>query len=837
MRRNVAALEKLVIVESPNKVIKVEGLLSDASVIPDWSFKQEHLRRLGVGAEKAVAMATTGHFMAMKEIKWAPRTLAFSGDANETLALGEEPFPPNGTLAEYTLEWQMLPGRRIQETLERYLQEKLNNVTEIILATDPDREGELIAVHTLQTIKRLYPKLKVPYSRAYMHSITEDGIRKAMQERLVDKCDYDLANAAETRHAMDRIFGFLGSSVVRAANSQMRSIGRVQTPALILIHEREEKNAAFLEKNKTTYLVEAMCHFPGPHGTTFSQVVTITPDLKEEVVSWDTEVEAKRCLHGWKLNRCSDFSVPYEPLIVPSEVPPPQPFTMATAIARANRQLKMSSETVSSCLQDLFQLGYITYPRTDSTRIDVSALTAIYATIKKDFGKEMLYRLEDRTASAPEGRKSKRSGKKKSAKHAKVAEHLVGNVEDAHEAIRPTSIHADGNSLSLPPITRAVYDLVRCNTLASFMIPMRSEKITATVKFTSGSGDKLRVVLEGKRVVEPGWMRAFQKTDTTAVPAAATTTTTSSTIINNRNATSANTPAEEEENEDITEKEGAPVIRSLSQEEFRAIAQLRSTLATSRQPREFDLRSPTVRENRPVPPLPHSEGTLIEELKNNGVGRPSTYPMIVKTLLTRGYIEVNPKGRCETTPIGRLLVSTAKLTFPSIVDIGFTASFEKKLDLIAKPNPEKRPKMLRGTNVSQADYFLSMFLSTFLNYVAEATRTQRANIVERSMRLKHEQQEGSGQDKDEFEESVANARKKVALATGDLAAFPKTYHNFTALQRGLHDYLRRHFPPSRLSSLTPTLTSADGSKATMRMDGASPHMTSRKHKWEKSEEA
>ncbi|RNF26913.1 topoisomerase IAmt [Trypanosoma conorhini] len=834
LRRTVAALEKLVIVESPNKVIKVEGLLSDASVIPDWSFKQDHLRRLGVGAEKAVAMATTGHFMAMKEIRWTPRALAFSGAAPETPAPGEEPFPPNGTLAEYTLEWQLLPGRRIQETLERYLQEKLHNVTEIILATDPDREGELIAVHTLQTIKRLYPKLKVPYSRAYMHSITEEGIRKAMQERLIDKCDYDLANAAETRHAMDRIFGFLGSSVVRAANSQMRSIGRVQTPALILIHEREERVAAFLENNKTTYLVEAMCHFPGPHGTTFSQVVNITPDVKGEAASWGTEAEARRCLHRWKLNNCSGFGVPHEPLVLPSEVPPPQPFTMATAIARANRQLKMSSEKVSSCLQDLFQLGHITYPRTDSTRIDAGALNDIYATIKKEFGKELLYRLEDRAAAAPEGKKSKRPGKKKSAKHSKRAEHPVGNVEDAHEAIRPTNIHADGESLSLPPITRAVYDLVRRNTLASFMIPMKSEKIAATVKFTSGSGDKLRVVLEGKRVAEPGWTRAFQKTATTAEPTPSATT--SGSTLNNLSATSTKTAAVEDENEDITEKEGAPVIRSLSQEEFRAIAQLRSTLAASRQPRQFELLSPTVSENRPVPPLLHSEGTLIEELKNNGVGRPSTYPMIVKTLLARGYIEVSPKGRCETTPIGRLLVSTAKSTFPSIVDIGFTASFEKKLDLIAKPDPERRPTMLRGTNMSQADYFLSMFLSTFLNYVAEATRTQRANIVERSMRLKHEQEEGSGQDEDEFEESVVNAKKKVALATGDLAALPKTYHNFTALQRGLHDYLRRHFPPSRLSS-SATPAGAEEDKVTLGMDGASTHVVSRKHKWEKSDEA
>ncbi|ORC89346.1 DNA topoisomerase IA [Trypanosoma theileri] len=808
MRRTVAVLEKLVIVESPNKVIKIEGLLSDPHVIPDWSFRQDHLRPLGDGAERAVAMATTGHFMALSEIQWTPRSSTPTPSPQETEEM--EALPPNGTLADYTLQWQLLPGRRIQETLERYMQEKLNNLTEIILATDPDREGELIAVHALQTIKRLYPKLKIPYSRAYIHSITEDGIRKAMKERLVEKCDYDLANAAETRHAMDRMFGFLGSSVVRAANAQMRSIGRVQTPALILINEREEKIASFLEKNKPTYLIETLFQFPGTNGTIFSQVVSVHLDRRGDAGHFNTEAEAKRNLKMWNLNNCSNFSVPHEPVITPSEVEPPQPFTMATAIAKANRQLKMSSEAVSSCLQDLFQLGHITYPRTDSTRIDESALPAIYNVIKKTFGKESLYRLEDRKTLTPEKKKTKSQGKKKGSKQTNVVKPSLGNVEDAHEAIRPTNISADGESLSLPPQTKAIYDLVRKNTLAAFMVPAKSEKIATMVKFVSGNGEKLFVILDGKRLTEPGWTRAFQKVDganttTNTSSSSSTTTTTTTTASNTKHNNQNNTT---EESDEVMEKEGAPVLRSLSQEEFLAIANLQNTLKTSKSAQFFELRSPTVRENRPIPPLPHSEGTLIEELKNNGVGRPSTYPMIVKTLMSRGYIEVNSKGRCETTPLGRMLVTTAKSTFPSIVDIGFTASFEKKLDLIAKPNTAKRPSGVRGTNVSQADYVLSMFLSTFLNYVAEATRAQRARIVERSMRLKHEQEEDPTMGEAEFEESVVSAKKKVALATADLTTLPRTHHTFSALQRGLIDYLRRHFPPSKLDSSSSSSSSS-----------------------------
>nr|CCC93402.1 putative DNA topoisomerase IA [Trypanosoma congolense IL3000] len=775
LRRTVSYLEKLVIVESPNKVIKIEGILSNPKVIPDWSFRQGHLKCVGVGAEKAVAMATAGHFMALKEINWTihPARLA---DVREKPPEGDsETFPINGTLSEYTVDWELLPSRRIQENLERYMGHKVANISEIILATDPDREGELIAVHAIQTIKRLYPKLRVPFSRAYMHSITEDGIRKAMKERNINMCDYDLASAAETRHVMDRIFGFLGSSVVRAANSQMRSIGRVQTPALILINEREERIKTFLEKNKPYFVMEAMCQFPVSHGVAFIQVVTVHPDRKGAPSQWKTEAEAQSYLQRWKMTECHSFTLSRDPVVTTSKIPPPEPLTMATAITKINRQLKMNSEMVSSCLQDLFQLGHITYPRTDSTRIDESVLPDIYNAIKKNYGKELLYRLEDQVDATERGKKKKKHGKKSSRK-GKADAVSVGNVEDAHEAIRPTNINVEGDSLSLAPETRAIYELVRRQTLAAFMIPQTLEKIVAEVRFVSGSGEKLSVTLDGRRVVEPGWTRAFQKGDASNASAHYSI-------------------------EDVGElgDEGGPIVPSLSQEEFNGILNLRNVINSPVDSKLFGLHSPTIREHRPVPPMPHSEGTLIEELKRNGVGRPSTYPTIVKTLLARSYIQVNVKGRCETTPLGRMLVETAKSTFPSIVDIGFPASFEKQLDTIAKPNPASQPALSHGTKISQADYVLSMFFSTFLNYVSEATCAQRSRIVERSMRLKRSQEGGSGSEL-EFEESVATAMKKVALTSTDLVVLTKTHNNFSSLQRGLNEHLRHNFPQSQLNN-------------------------------------
>lgn len=791
MRRGLLLLEKLVIVESPNKVIKVEGLLSDPKVIPDWSFRQDSLKKISVGPEKAIAMATTGHFMALKELTWTPQPL-------RGRPLDASDFPENGVMASFALEWEIIPGRRIQDTVSHYVEEKAGDLTEIIIATDPDREGELIAVHALSLIRRMFPKLAVPFTRAYMHSITEDGIRNAMKERR-ELFDHNLANAAEARHAMDRIFGFLGSSVVRFANPQMRSIGRVQTPALILIKEREDKIAQFLAKHKTTYEVRSVCTFPAKNGTRFSQLVSVVPAGKNAgEVQWENEAAVKRLAEQWSLEDCHGFRVVGSPVSQTTTSEPPQPFTMATLIAKANRQLHLSSESVSSCLQDLFQMGHITYPRTDSTRVDDTALPAVYEAVRKEFGKTAVYRLEDRAGAGD----SKKKGKKPTKKSDEAA---GSNVEDAHEAIRPTDINVTVEQLgsSIAANTKQVYDLIRRNTLASFMIPMKTQRVAVTVGFTSGDNESLEVQLEGKHTMEPGWSQAFRQGSSKASAAA----------------------AESELDAEEVEK-GAVVVPRISGEEYRALMELKDTLSSGKsQQSGVSLESPQVQEKRPSPPLPYSEGGLIEELKNNGVGRPSTYPMIVKTLLARNYITVND-GRCETTPVGRLLVETSRTTFPSIVDIGFTSSFEKKLDRIAKPESSDNEYLKQYKNLSEADYVLSSFVSNFLNYVTEATKTQRANIVARSLTLKHEQDQeqkgGSVSVSDsEFRDNIDRERQKAMAIVPDLLDTSQKFRTFTALQNCLNDYLRRNFPPA-----PPSLWASAGGSSSFSGGGSSSSSSS-----------
>ncbi|CAM38797.2 DNA topoisomerase 1A [Leishmania braziliensis MHOM/BR/75/M2904] len=762
LRRSVRAFEKLVIVESPNKVIKVEGLLSDPKVIPDWSFSNSKLRTISTGPEKAIAMATTGHFMSLKELTWSPQLSRPAPGVTAT------DFPAKGLLVSFSLEWELIPGRRIQDTVSHYIEEKADNLTEIIVATDPDREGELIAVHAQNLIRRMFPKLSVPFTRAYMHSITADGIRRAMAERH-EAFDYNLANAAEARHAMDRIFGFLGSSVVRYANPQMRSIGRVQTPALILISDREDKIKSYLDSHASTFEIQAMCHFTSKHDQRFSQVVTVTPAHKGGAapVVWRDKVTVMHRCEQWALSSATQFSVSRTAKPQETVTPPPKPFTMATLIAKANRQLHYTSDMVSSCLQDLFQMGYITYPRTDSTRIDESILPSIYAAVRREHGKRLLQ--EQDGAARPSSRRS-----------AAQKETANTNVEDAHEAIRPTNIDTTVEELgAVSAPMRHIYDLVRRNTMAVYMIPMRTERIVVPVTCRATNGEEVEFELQGKHVVEAGWSAAFRGDKGAVAPMAET-------------------------DQDVQALEdGGIIVPNISDDEFKAIMDVADQRGGAGVKKgNLRLEAAQVSENRPSPPLPFSEGGLIEQLKNNGVGRPSTYPMIVKTLLARNYIMVN-KGRCETTPVGRMLVETSRSTFPSIVDIGFTSAFEKKLDRIAKPGCVK--ELALPPNVSDADYVLSSFISSFLNYVTEATKAQRVAITTRSWTLQQEKS-GVSSTPTDFQANLDKEKNRVMAQVPDLVDNMKNYRTFTALQNSLNDYLRRNFPPSAtaVTSVSPS---------------------------------
>lgn len=796
LRRTVYFRHKLVVVESPNKVQKITSYLN--GTVSDWSFGHAALKGVSKEAnEKVTVVPTVGHFMELKTLHFKPKALpspvttspepvsdpaATKSEGNKKSkkktpaskakkAASEEKsslvdyniFAAPSTLPrDITFEWSQVADRNTMSILVSTIQSLGPQLSEIILASDPDREGELISHHVHTELKKALPNLKAKFSRAYIHSITQDGITQAMAQRRLGFIDDGLASAAQTRHGMDRFFGYLGSSVVRHLNPKFRSIGRVQTPALIAIADREEKIEQYNKEHTAVFTLQATCSFVGANNRSVSRCVALNevragseaaavaalPPLAVELQNIPKEVEAhtKKAKEVYvaalKLDKI--VSVKPKPATTSTIVSaPPLPFSMATLIAKANKSLKMSSEGVSKCLQDLFQAGLVTYPRTDSHRIDPSVVPSIQQEVERRFGKDTVRKAEVVADSPPPPSKT---GKKK------VKAGLVeGTAEDAHEAIRPTDITRCGAELGLADSQqRTMYDLIRSTTLASFMTPMTHERATCELRIVTGSGAELSAKLESKRLVSPGYRAALSASQTEG-------------------------SAQQDGDGDGDEVH-------VGDDDFAALLDLPNRIANgSSAVRVTDC---VVSKSKPNPPPPHTEGSLIEHLKKNGVGRPSTYPSILKTLFARQYIVLNDKGRLETTLTGRELVALTKRSFPSLVDINFTAGFEAKLDSISRLGSESKDAM---------DYVLSEFLIRFLQMVVDATHRHRRLILERS--TLHKLQATNKPTTAEDIKREVDALLMKPLNVSDLLAATCRAKEFTELQRSLDSFVRREMPP------------------------------------------
>lgn len=809
-------MDKLIVVESPTKLKKLEVFFKESNFIADWSFGKESLRRSGAqGPEVAVPMATSGHFMRLSELTWEmmggeaappattpPQIEAAAPISSASASMGA--VPP--LQAHFNFLWETVPGKNIHEAFSSHLSrtDAEQRYSEIIVATDPDREGELIAMHVHYLLKKMYSEMKIPFTRAYMHSLTHDGVKKAMEERS-ELFDWNLAHAAQARHGMDRIFGFLGSCVVRHAHPMMRSVGRVQTPSLILIRQREEKIQAMKEAHTSYFSVTAKCTVVGKRKSTLSQTVVLrvdenSPEGAAAKAAREDKSKMEQLMKDWKLDEIKQFSLLEAPVISKSVSHPPEPLTMAVILTRANRMYQYSSTRIALALQELFQHGLITYPRTDSTRIDSEELELIYKQVAKEYGAKLV---QKRVTQKIEGRRGGEAGDggEKSA--------ASSNVEDAHEAIRPTNIGKQVSELSTSISGAAVqlYDLIRRHTLASCMAALQTEKVVARVKpHLPGESEKaLWFKLEGSRTVQEGWSKAFSKDGGKRKRGS------EKPVQEPIEVAETLLGAAENAELDVAAKEPPPVV---SKDEFKLLSQWRhkpSSSSASSLPDEqlqISLSHFQLKEKPSRCPLPYTEGGLIADLRKHGVGRPSTYPSIVQTLLNRQYIKVNAEQRLETTDVGRLLTEVSRSMFPSIVDISFTAKFEKELDVIAKP-PKAVPSTAPATGeetpaavlapteaavkLSTMDQVLSRFTAVFLHFVLEATRKQRAHRLLVTAQPTLVQAAGDSGESAGAPHSVA-AEPKELVPIPDLISLSTKLRTFSAVQSQLKEFLFKYFP-------------------------------------------
>ncbi len=438
---------------------------------------------------------------------------------------------------------------------------------EVFLATDPDREGEAIAWHIKQAVGMKSPK------RVVFYEITKAAVEEALKHpRLIDE---NLRQAQEARRVLDRLVGYDLSGLIWKKVRYGLSAGRVQSPALRILVERERDIKAFVPE--TYYTLDALFH---ANGGDFPATCTVEPTTAEEA----TRIVTLGKKATWEV---SDITEREE------ERNPRPPFTTSTLQQVASTRLGFSPSRTMRAAQKLYEAGLITYMRTDSVNLSVDAVEKIAQAVTAEFGKNYL---ETRTYKT----KSK-------------------NAQEAHEAVRPTD--SSRSHAGSTPDEQRLYELVRARTMAS---QMKAAKMLRTSVKAKADAEIPLFSTNGSRVIFPGWLAC----DTRA------------------------------RGEDVE----LPVLSKGESLTLKSLGSL---------------------EKQTEPPNRYTEAGLVKELEKRGIGRPSTYASIMKTIQDRGYVEKT--GRTLTpTATGMVVSGWLEEHFADYVSDSFTAEMEDELDEIAR---------------------------------------------------------------------------------------------------------------------------------------------------------
>jgi len=361
------------------------------------------------------------------------------------------------------------------------LKEALKGASELILATDEDREGESISWHLLQVLNP-----KVPTKRMVFHEITKEAIQAALKNcRSIDE---NLVHAQETRRILDRLYGYTLSPLLWKKISKGLSAGRVQSVAVRLLVQRERERRAFktanywdlkatLEKDKNQFdsKLVTLNGQKVANGSDFdADTGRLLPDRQVTLLDQATAAALKERIEDkiWRVSHTEEK---------PTTRKPSPPFTTSTLQQEANRKLGISARDTMRIAQNLYEQGYITYMRTDSVHLSDQAITAARNCVEQMYGKNYL---------SPQPRQYTTKSK---------------GAQEAHEAIRPA-----GSSFRLPRETGlsglefALYDLIWKRTVASQMADARITQIAVNIQVENAGFRS-----SGKRIDFPGFFRAY----------------------------------------------------------------------------------------------------------------------------------------------------------------------------------------------------------------------------------------------------------------------------------------------------------------------------------------
>jgi len=445
--------------------------------------------------------------------------------------------------------------------------------TEVLLATDPDREGEAIAWHIQQAVGLKKPK------RIVFHEITKDAVQEAVKHpRDIDE---NLRKAQEARRVLDRLVGYDLSGLIWKKVRYGLSAGRVQSPALRIIMEREREIRAFIPE--TFWVLSA--NVKTEKGIDLLLTAAEEPRDKKRV----NEILNAANKKPWAVTEVKQTEVKRSPRA---------PFTTSTLQQAASTRLGFSPARTMGVAQKLYEAGYITYMRTDSTHLSTLAVGQISTFVQKKHGKNYLEVREWKTKSK--------------------------NAQEAHEAIRPTDAAKEfaGNNEE----QKKLYNLIWKRTVTSQMADAK----TLRTKITGKPNDPIvpDFSITGSVVLFDGWLKVDPEGtgDEMTLP-------------------------------DLKENDQLKLI---------------------------DIQS---LEKQTEPPSRYSEAGLVKELEKRGIGRPSTYALIIKTLEDRGY--VTKENRSLTpTDTGDVVSTFLENNFGNYISDTFTATMEDSLDEIAEGKKE-----------------------------------------------------------------------------------------------------------------------------------------------------
>ena len=573
-----ATSHKLVIVESPAKAKTISKYLGDEFTV----------------------LASVGHIRELVEPKNVPKELKKTSIGKFAVDVDNGFTPYYGITAGKT--------KTISD-----LKAALKGADELYLATDEDREGEAIAWHLLEVLKP-----KVPVKRMVFHEITKEAIQEALAH--TRSLDNDLVEAQETRRIVDRLFGYEISPVLWRKINRGLSAGRVQSPAVRLVVERERERMAFV--SAAYYDVKATFD-PAVAGEIAFEAKLQTIDGKR--IATGENFDDKGQLSGNVIlldsvaaealaNAVRNPGIGIQVTSVeskPSTRRPAAPFTTSTLQQEASRKLRMSAKQTMDTAQGLYQEGYITYMRTDSPTLSAQAIAAARSQASKMFGAEYV-------ADAPRVY----TGKSK-------------NAQEAHEAIRPAGeVFKTPSELSSVLHGRAydLYELIWKRTVASQMQDAKVSTTTAKIQVGPlADGRTTEFSASGTVVTFRGFLAAYEEGQ------------------------------DEGRNQDDQQESKLPNL-SVGQ--------------------KLQLVEVNAKDHQTTPPPRYTEASLVKALEEDGIGRPSTYASIMSNITNKGY--VTKRGQALVPEwISFTVIRFLEENFGKMIDYKFTASMEEDLDQIA----------------------------------------------------------------------------------------------------------------------------------------------------------